>query len=73
MKFKYSIDDIAINIWFFEKFSSIENIGRKFNPMMNLSKFTSNIKIMRTIVAINYNKVCHIKNKNKKDPKKSKI
>jgi len=72
LKFKYSIDDIAIDFWFFEKFSNIEDKGRKFNSMVNLSKSTSNKKIMRTIVAINYNKVCRIKKK-KRPKKKSKI
>ena len=38
------IDDIAIDLWFFENFASIENIRRKCNIMVDLSKFTSNKK-----------------------------
>ena len=37
-------DDIAIDLWFFENFASIENIRRKCNIMVDLLKFTSNKK-----------------------------
>ena len=40
LKFNYLIDDINIYIWFYENFASIEDIRRKYNPMVNLSKFT---------------------------------
>ena len=43
-KFKQLIGDITINLWSFEDFASIENIRRKCNSMMNLSKFISNKK-----------------------------
>ena len=44
-KFKRLIDDIAICPWFYWYFLSMEDIRRKCNPMMDLSKFTSNLKI----------------------------
>ena len=44
LKFKYLIDDIAIDIWSYWKFAKMEDIRRKCNPMVDLSKFTSNTK-----------------------------
>ena len=55
MKFKQFIDDIAIGFNFFRNFASIKNIRRKNNLIVNLSKFTSNIKIWNGIVVIDYN------------------
>ena len=46
MKFKYLIDDMVIEILFFRNFANMENIKRKCNPMMNLSKFTYNKNIL---------------------------
>ena len=47
-KFKHLVDDtyiyIAINLWSYWNFVSIEDIKRKCNIMMDLSKFTSNKK-----------------------------
>ena len=40
-KFKHLIDDIIIHYLFSENFASIEELGKKGNPMVNLSKFTS--------------------------------
>ena len=40
LKFNYLIDDINIDIWFYGNFTSIEDIRRKYNPIVNLSKFT---------------------------------
>ena len=40
LKFNYLIDDINIDIWFYGNFASIEDIRRKYNPIVNLSKFT---------------------------------
>ena len=45
LKFKHLIDDVAINLWYSWNFASIENIIRKFNLTVDLSKFTSNKKI----------------------------
>ena len=48
MNFRYLIDDIIINLWFSWNFATINDIIRKYNLTMNLSKFTSNKKnIMR--------------------------
>ena len=58
LKFKHLIDDIVINNWSFENFGNMEDIRRKYNPMINLSKFTSNKKILSVVVAISYNQVC---------------
>ena len=46
LKFKFLIDDIVIDFLFSEYFASIEHIRRKYNPIVNLSKFTSNKKIL---------------------------
>ena len=56
------IDDISIDLWFFENFASIENIRRKCNIMVDLLKFTSNKKkILSRVVTLSYNKVyCQI-------------
>ena len=45
LKFKYLIDDRAIDIWFSRNFPSMEDISRKYNQMVDLSKFKSNKKI----------------------------
>ena len=45
-KFKRLIDDIAIDILFFGKFSSMVHVRRKCNPTVDLSKFTSNKMIL---------------------------
>ena len=37
-------DDIAIDIWSSWNFASMRDIKRKFNSMVDLSKFTSNKK-----------------------------
>ena len=52
LKFKYLIDDITIRLWFSENFASMKNIRRKYYPMVNLSKFTSNKKILSAVEAI---------------------
>ena len=38
MKFKHLIYYIAINLWSLGKFASIENIRRKCNPVVDLTK-----------------------------------
>ena len=46
-KFKHLIDDIAIDLWLFWNFTSIEDIIKTCNIMVKFSKFTSNKKIYR--------------------------
>ena len=46
------IDDIVINLWFFENFASMEDIKKKSDLMVNLSKFTSNKRILNEVVDI---------------------
>ena len=36
LKFKYLIDDIAIDFLFYRNFASMEDIRRKYDPMVNL-------------------------------------
>ena len=55
MQFKQFIDDIAIDNKFSRNFARMENIRRKCNPMVNLSKFTSNKKILSKVVVLGYN------------------
>ena len=40
---------------YFGNFASMENIKKKYNPMVDLSKFTSNKKILSKIAVIGYN------------------
>ena len=42
LKFKHLIDDIVIDLWSFENFACMEATRRKFNLMVNFSKFASN-------------------------------
>ena len=49
------VDDIAINLQSFENFASIEDIRRKGYLIIDLSKFTSNKKILNEIVTLSYN------------------
>ena len=53
------IDDIAIDLWSSENFARMDDIRRKYNPIMDLSKFTSNKKILNEVVALGNNKVCN--------------
>ena len=48
MQFKQFVNNIAINLKFSRIFVSMKNIRRKCNPIVNLSKFTSNKKILNT-------------------------
>ena len=54
-KFKYLIDNIVTNLWFSWNFAIMEDIRRKCNPNLNLSKFTSNEIILSGVVALVYN------------------
>ena len=51
-KFKHLIDDIANNFWSFENLVSMEDIRRKCNQMVYLSKFISNKKILNEVVTL---------------------
>ena len=42
LQFKQFIDDIAIDLEFSKIFATINDIRKKYNLMVNLSKFTSN-------------------------------
>ena len=52
MKFKYLIGNIVIDFRYFENFVSIEDIRRKYILIVDLSKFTSNEKILSEIEVI---------------------
>ena len=58
LKFKHLIDDIAINLQFFRNFAGMWDIKRKCYLMVDLSKFTSDKKLLSKIVAISYNYIC---------------
>ena len=58
------IDDIAIVLWSSWKFANTEDIRRKCNLIVDLSKFTSNNNIKKQkrlsgVVALVYNQVCY--------------
>ena len=57
MKFKHLIDDIAIDLWSSGNFASIENIRRKCNTVVDLTKLTSNKKILSGVVVVGYNQI----------------
>ena len=52
------IGDIAIDIWFFGNFASIDDIKRKCNQMVDLFKFSSNKKILSRVVVLDYIIIC---------------
>ena len=58
MQFKQFVDGITIDIKFFRNFTSIEDIKRRCNPIVDLSKFTSNKKILSNVVVLSYNQFC---------------
>ena len=55
LKFKHLFDDIVIDFRLSENFLSMKDIRRKYNSMMNLSKFTFNKKILSEVIVIGYN------------------
>ena len=58
-KFKHLSNSIAIDFWFYWNFTSMEDIKRKCNPIVDLSKFTSNKKyILSGFMGLIYNQVC---------------
>ena len=53
------IDNIPIDHWSSRNFASIEDIRKKkYNLMADLSKFTSNKKILSGVLVLVYNQVC---------------
>ena len=50
LQFKKFIDDIVINLYFSWNFASMEDIKRRYNLIVDLSKFTSNKKILSKFV-----------------------
>ena len=49
MKFKYLIDDITINLYYFEDFANMKHIKRKCNPTTYYLKFTFNKRIISKV------------------------
>ena len=47
MKFIHLIDNIAINFLFFENLIIMKDLKRSYNLIIDLSKFTSNKKILK--------------------------
>ena len=54
LQIKQFIDDIAIDLQLSRNFASMEYI-RRSNPMVDLSKFTFNKKILSKVVALGFN------------------
>ena len=52
------INNITIDIWFFEILAYMKNIRGKYNLTVDLSNFTSNKKILNEVVVLDYNKIC---------------
>ena len=51
-KFKHLIDDITNDFLYFENLVSMEDIKRKCNQIVYLSKFISNKKILNEVVTL---------------------
>ena len=58
LQLKQFINDIAIVLYFSRNVTSMENIRKRYNSMVDLSKFTSNKKILNKIVILDYNQFC---------------
>ena len=56
LKFKHLIDNIAIHFFYlFGNFANMKDMKKNiYNPTMNLSKFTSNKKILSEIAVLEY-------------------
>ena len=52
LQFKQFTDDITIDLYFFRNFASMKDIKKICNPMVDLSKFTSNKMILSKVVAL---------------------
>ena len=51
----FTIWSIIIDLWLFGNFVSMKSIRKKCYPIMNLTKFTSNKKILSEDIVIDYN------------------
>ena len=58
MKFKILIDDITFYFWSSRNCANINDIRRKWDPTINLWKFTYNKKILIKVIILGYNQVC---------------
>lgn len=60
LKFKHLIYDIVIDFWKLISMNdiSMNDISRKYNSMVNLTKFLSNKNILSRIITIDYKLVC---------------
>ena len=58
LNLKHLIDNITIDFWFFGNFTSMKDIKRKWNVMVDLSIFISNLKNISGVITIDYNQVC---------------
>ena len=54
LKFKHLIDNISIHFLSFWEFCKYERLKKIYNLTVNLSKFTSNKKILSEIVVLEY-------------------
>ena len=54
LKFKHLIDDMTIDFWSSINFANMKDTRRKYNSIVDLSKFTSNKKILGRVVALSY-------------------
>ena len=50
MQFKKFIDDIVIDLSFSRNFTRKNDIIKRYNLMVNLTKFTSNKKILSKVI-----------------------
>ena len=57
LQFKQFLVNIAI-VFNSRNFTNIGDIKRKCNPMVDLSKFISDKKILGKVVPLNYNQFC---------------
>ena len=55
MKFKILIDDITFYFWSSRNCANINDIRRKWDPTINLWKFTSDKKILIKVIVLGYN------------------
>ena len=55
LQFKKFIDNIAIDLYSSRNLASMKDIRERCNPMVDLSKFTCNKKILNKIIILDYN------------------
>ena len=54
-KTKQLTNNKVTDLWSSRNFASMKNIRRKCNPIVDLSKFTFNKKILSEVVTLDYN------------------